>query len=65
MVVMPIESAKFAPVFARLPDGAQMSVLWGNSNTGPSAVLLEMRSGPLDGTVSLWRAPSRDAAGDV
>jgi quercetin dioxygenase-like cupin family protein len=45
MVVAPIESAKFLPVVARLPDGPQMAVLWGDPNTGPSAVLLEMKRG--------------------
>jgi quercetin dioxygenase-like cupin family protein len=45
MVIVPLESAKFAPVIARLPDGPQMAVLWGDPNTGPSAILLEMKRG--------------------
>jgi len=45
MVVMPVESAQFVPVIARLPDGPRMAVLWGNPNTGPSAILLEMKRG--------------------
>jgi hypothetical protein len=45
MVIVPVENAQFAPVIARLPDGPRMAVLWGNPNTGPSAILLEMKRG--------------------
>lgn len=45
MVVVPFEEARFAPVSPRLPDGPRMAVLWGDPNTGPSAVLLEMKKG--------------------
>jgi len=45
MVVVPVESATFVPVVAHLPDGPRMAVLWGDPNTGPSAVLLEMKKG--------------------
>jgi quercetin dioxygenase-like cupin family protein len=45
MVVVPFEGARFLPVSPRLPDGPRMAVLWGDPNTGPSAVLLEMKKG--------------------
>lgn len=45
MVVVPVELAQFAPVISRLPDGPRMAVLWGDPNTGPSAILLEMKKG--------------------
>ncbi|MBB6096195.1 hypothetical protein HNQ60_005117 [Povalibacter uvarum] len=46
MVVVPLSEAKFVPVVARLPDGPQMAVLWGDPSSGPSAMLLEMKQGP-------------------
>ena len=45
MVVVPIEDAVFVPVSPRLPDGPRIAILWGDPRTGPSAVLLEMKSG--------------------
>ncbi len=45
MVVVPFDDAEFAPVVASLPDGPRMAVLWGDPDTGPSAVLLEMKRG--------------------
>lgn len=45
MVVVPVEEARLVPVVARLPDGPRMAVLWGNPDTGPSAILLEMKRG--------------------
>lgn len=45
MVVAPFESARFVPVSPSLPDGPRIAVLWGDPNTGPSAVLLEMKKG--------------------
>lgn len=47
MVVVPFEGAPFAPVSPRQPDGPRMAVLWGDPATGPSAVLLEMKKGPV------------------
>ena len=47
MVVVPYEGARFAPVSPRLPDGPRIAVLWGDPATGPSAVLLEMKKGPV------------------
>lgn len=47
MVVVPFDEAKFVPVSTRLPDGPRLAVLWGNPDTGPSAVLLEMKRGPV------------------
>jgi quercetin dioxygenase-like cupin family protein len=75
MVVVPVESAKFVPVIARLPDGPQMAVLWGDPNTGPSAILLEMKRGAgpmhvhtadyhlvvIEGTMKHWGAGQSEA----
>jgi quercetin dioxygenase-like cupin family protein len=75
MVVVPIESAAFAPVLARLPNGPRMAVLWGDPNTGPSAMLLEMKrgSGPMhthtadyhlvviEGTMKHWGAGEQES----
>jgi quercetin dioxygenase-like cupin family protein len=75
MVVVPIESARFAPVVARLPDGPRMAVLWGDPNTGPSAVLLEMKKGAgpmhihtadyhlvvIEGTMKHWGAGEKES----
>lgn len=46
MVVVARDEARFVPVVARLPDGPQMAVLWGDPSSGPSAMLLEMKQGP-------------------
>ena len=40
-----IEDAKFAPVDPARPQGAQMAVLWGDPQTGPSATLLRLNKG--------------------
>ena len=45
MTVTAIEDAKFAPLDPRRPEGAQMAVLWGDPDTGPSAMLLRMNKG--------------------
>jgi quercetin dioxygenase-like cupin family protein len=45
MTVTAIEDAKFTPVSPQRPQGAQMAVLWGDPNTGPSAMLLRMNKG--------------------
>jgi quercetin dioxygenase-like cupin family protein len=49
MVVVPASEARFAPVDPARPDAAQMAVLWGDPQTGPSAVLLKFKksNGPL------------------
>ena len=75
MVVVPLESATFVPVVAHLPDGPRMAVLWGDPNTGPSAVLLEMKKGAvplhvhtadyhlvvIEGTMNHWGAGQTEA----
>jgi quercetin dioxygenase-like cupin family protein len=75
IVVVPVESAMFVPVVERLPDGPRMAVLWGDPNTGPSAMLLEMKkgAGPLhvhtadyhlvviEGTMKHWGAGQNEA----
>jgi hypothetical protein len=45
MTVTAIEDTKFVPVDPRRPQGAQMAVLWGDPNTGPSAMLLRLSKG--------------------
>ena len=45
MTVTAIEDATFTPVSPQRPQGAQMAVLWGDPNTGPSAMLLRMNKG--------------------
>jgi quercetin dioxygenase-like cupin family protein len=45
MTVTAIEDAKFTPVNPQRPQGAQMAVLWGDPNTGPSAMLLRIDNG--------------------
>ena len=68
-IVTSIEDAKFAPVDPARPQGAQMAVLWGNPQTGPSATLLRLNKGVsavhvhtadyhgvvLEGTVQHWQ----------
>jgi quercetin dioxygenase-like cupin family protein len=75
MVVVPIEDARFAPVLARLPEGPRMAVLWGDPNTGPSAMLLEMKRGAgpmhthtadyhlvvIEGTMKHWGAGEKES----
>jgi quercetin dioxygenase-like cupin family protein len=75
MVVVPIEDAKFAPVVTRLPEGPRMAVLWGDPNTGPSAMLLEMKRGAgpmhthtadyhlvvIEGTMKHWGAGEKES----
>ena len=36
MVVTPFEEAAFTPVNPDLPEGPQLSVLWGDPSTGPA-----------------------------
>jgi quercetin dioxygenase-like cupin family protein len=77
MIVTPIEDAKFAPVDPQRPQGAQMAVLGGDPNTGPSAMLLRMNKGVnamhvhsadyhcvvLEGTMQHWeQGQSQDGA---
>jgi quercetin dioxygenase-like cupin family protein len=45
MTTTAIEDAKFTPVSPQRPQGAQMAVLWGDPNTGPSTMLLRMNKG--------------------
>ena len=47
MVVTPFEEAVFVPVNPDLPEGPQLSVLWGDPATGPSAMLLRLKRGPI------------------
>ena|SRR5688572_1155601 len=44
-VVTALEDAKFVPVDPQRPQGAQIAVLQGDPNTGPSAMLLRMSKG--------------------
>jgi quercetin dioxygenase-like cupin family protein len=46
MVVVPFQDARFVPIDPARPDGAQMAVLSGDPNTGPSATLLRLKKGP-------------------
>lgn len=46
MSIVPFEAAKFVPVSARLPDGPQLAVLWGDPAQGPSAMLMKIKKGP-------------------
>ena len=77
MIVTPIEDARFVPVDPQRPQGAQMAVLWGDPNTGPSATLLRMNKGVnamhvhsadyhcvvLEGTMQHWeQGQSQDRA---
>ncbi len=45
MAVTAIEDAKFTPVNPQRPQGAQMAVLWGDPNIGPSTMLLRIDKG--------------------
>ena len=75
MTVVPIEEARFVPVNRNLPDGPRMAVLWGDPDTGPSAVLLEMKAGAvpmhihssdyhlvvIEGTMKHWGADGTES----
>jgi quercetin dioxygenase-like cupin family protein len=45
LVVVPYDEARFTPVNPALPDGPQLSVLWGDPDTGPSAMLMKISEG--------------------
>lgn len=45
MIVVPFDAARFAPLDAAHPDGAQFEVLWGDPMKGPSAMLVKFRKG--------------------
>jgi quercetin dioxygenase-like cupin family protein len=45
MVVVPVETTKFAPLDSAHPDGAQFAVLWGDPMKGPSAMLVKFKKG--------------------
>ena len=42
MTITAIEDAQFAPLDPRRPQGAQMAVLWGDPDSGPSSTLLRL-----------------------
>jgi len=46
MIVTPIESAAFKPVDPARPNSAQVAVLRGDPNSGPSSTLLRLAKGP-------------------
>lgn len=46
MITVPFEQARFVPVSATRPNGAQLAVLRGNPATGPSAMLMKLVRGP-------------------
>ena len=77
MIVTALEDAKFAPLDLRRPEAAQMAVLGGDPNTGPSATLLRLNKGVgrmhvhtadyhlvvLEGTMQHWaQGPSQEKA---
>lgn len=45
MIVTAFEQASFVPVDPARPDGAQMAVLWGDPERGPSAMLMKFARG--------------------
>lgn len=47
MVVTSFEEAAFTPVNPDLPNGPQLSVLWGDPSTGPSAMLMKLTQGSI------------------
>lgn len=47
MVVTAFEDAKFVPVTPGRPDSPEIAVLWGDPSTGPSAMLIRVKRGPL------------------
>jgi quercetin dioxygenase-like cupin family protein len=76
-VVTALEDAKFVPVDPQRPQGAQIAVLRGDPDTGPSAMLLRMNKGVsamhvhsadyhcvvLEGTMQHWeQRESQDTA---
>jgi len=74
MVVVPFGATKFAPLDPAHPDGAQFSVLWGDSTKGPSAMLVKFKKGAsslhyhssdyhlslLQGTMKHWAEGQRE-----
>ncbi|MGL5928514.1 MAG: cupin domain-containing protein [Dermatophilaceae bacterium] len=79
MVVTPydVSSAEFAPLNPDQPGGPQVSVLWGNTQTGPSAALFRFPKGYggkfhthtadyhlalIDGTMKHWGERQSEAA---
>ena len=75
MVVRSFDEVRFVPVDPSRPDAAQIAVLWGDPNTGPSTMLLKMRKGPgrlhyhtsdyhlslLQGTMKHWAKGANEA----
>jgi quercetin dioxygenase-like cupin family protein len=75
MVVTPIEEARFVPIDPARPDGAQVSVLWGDPAQGPSAMYLRFKKGGgvlhrhtadyhlvvLQGTMKHWSGDQQEA----
>jgi quercetin dioxygenase-like cupin family protein len=47
MVVTAFEDAKFIPVAPGRSDSAEIAILWGDPRTGPSAMLIRLKKGPL------------------
>jgi mannose-6-phosphate isomerase-like protein (cupin superfamily) len=47
MVVKPFGNAVFVPVVESLPHGPEFAVLWGDPDTGPSAILMKLRKGSI------------------
>lgn len=47
MVVVPFGEARFVPVRPELPNSPEIAVLSGDPTTGPSAMLMRLRSGPI------------------
>ena len=45
MIVTPFQEVKFTPVDPAKPDGAQIAVLYGDPEKGPSAMLLKFKKG--------------------
>ena len=45
MIVIPIETARFAPVDPASPNGTQVAVLSGDPDSGPSTMLMRLRKG--------------------
>jgi quercetin dioxygenase-like cupin family protein len=74
MVVVPVETTKFAPLDPAHPDGAQFAVLWGDPANGPSAMLVKFKKGVspfhshssdyhlslLQGTMKHWEEGQRE-----
>ncbi len=47
MTVVAFEDARFVPVRPDRPEGPRIAVLWGDPGTGPSAMLLKLKKGPI------------------